>query len=97
MLLDSDRFALYGDTPAHPKDVPAAKQALTEYASGLGIKVVDLAPQFEADYRTHREKLDHWPHDRHWNRRGHGIAAREAAGALQQCLNTQAHVAQAKR
>jgi hypothetical protein len=45
MLLDSDRFALYGDSPAPAKDAPAAKQAFSEYAKKAGINVVDLAPR----------------------------------------------------
>ncbi len=86
MLLDSDRFALYGDSPAPAKDAPAAKQAFSDYATKAGIKVVDLAPRFEADYRAQQEKLDHWPHDRHWNQRGHAVAADATATTLEHCL-----------
>jgi hypothetical protein len=85
LLLDSDRYALYSPDLAndHPIDGGAElSRYLAASASARSYRVVDLGPVFAADYAMHRAKFDYWPVDRHWNRRGHGIAAASAVHAL---------------
>ena len=79
LLLDADRYALYKpELASKPKDAPEARQHLIDEAQRLGYMVKDLGPVFEQRYALTREKFDHWPIDRHWNARGHGIAADQA-------------------
>jgi len=83
LLMDSDRYAIYRPESASPrKDAPAARQHLIDRARTLGFSVSDLDVVFRQHYAKDRAKFDHWPVDRHWNRRGHGIAADEAHRAL---------------
>lgn len=79
LLLDADRYAIYKPELASvPKDDPAARAHLAEEARRRGIQVADLEPVFRALYARDRMKFDHHPIDRHWNGRGHGVAAAEA-------------------
>jgi hypothetical protein len=83
LLLDADRYALYERREARPpEEEQAARQMLIERGRELGFRVIDLGPLFLASYAADRRKLDHWPIDRHWNRRGHEVAARAAMSAL---------------
>lgn len=83
LLLDSDRYAIYRPESASPrKDSAAARQHLIDRARKLGFNVSDLDIVFRQHYASDRVKFDHWPIDRHWNRRGHGIAADEAHRSL---------------
>jgi hypothetical protein len=83
LLVDSDRYAIYRPESASPrKDSAAARQHLIDRAGGLGFNVTDLDTVFRQHYANDRAKFDHWPIDRHWNRRGHGIAAGEAYRSL---------------
>jgi hypothetical protein len=76
LLLDADRYAIYDPLQAsRPKDPAPLRAHFIERASALGYKVVDMAPLFTADYARRRMKFDYWPVDRHWNRRGHELAA----------------------
>lgn len=79
LLLDADRYAIYKpDLASVPKDVPEARAYLAEEARRRGFMVQDMEPVFRQRYAQQRQKFDHWPIDRHWNRLGHGIAAEEA-------------------
>ena len=79
LLVDADRYGIYKPELASvPKDDPAARAYLIEEASRRGFRVTDLGPIFRSRYAKEREKFDHYPIDRHWNRRGHSIAAQEA-------------------
>jgi hypothetical protein len=83
LLVDSDRYAIYeGRARVTPKESPDVRRRLIERGSELGFKVVDLGPLFAAEYSRSRLKLDHWPVDRHWNRRGHAVAADAVMAAL---------------
>ena len=83
LLLDADRYAIYDPLQAsRPKDPAPLRAYFIERASALGYKVVDMAPVFTADYARRRMKFDYWPVDRHWNRRGHELAASAVMEAL---------------
>jgi hypothetical protein len=78
-LVDSDRYALYDQRLASvPKDDPEVRQYFIDQASAQGFKIADLKDIFTQEYRRIPQKFDYWPNDRHWNRRGHEIAANEA-------------------
>jgi hypothetical protein len=79
LLLDSDRYAIYEPKQASTaKDAPEARSYFAEEARKRGFQLQDLGPVFRRRYAQDREKFDYWPIDRHWNRRGHGIAAEES-------------------
>jgi hypothetical protein len=83
LLLDADRYALYdARAAATPKDDPEVRRQLIEHGRALGYRVVDLGPLFAAEYARTRLKLDYWPVDRHWNKRGHTVAADAVMTAL---------------
>ena len=83
LLIDSDRYAMYAPRAASPsKDGAELRRLLIERGRSLGFHVIDLGPQFAAEYARTRLKVDHWPVDRHWNRRGHAVAADAVVAAL---------------
>lgn len=83
VLIDADRYAMYDAKLASvPKDSPEVRRFLIDRGRTLGFHVLDLEPAFRAAYAQTRLKLDHWPIDRHWNRRGHAVAADEVMKAL---------------
>lgn len=95
LLVDTDRYAIYNPTLASPrKDSPEARLYLIEQAQERGIKVSDLESVFRQRYAADPAKFDYWPIDRHWNRLGHGIGAKEAyrllfaPGEPQSCQKT---------
>jgi hypothetical protein len=82
-LLDGDRYKLYDAKRAElPVDSVGLRQYFLERARAAGYPVVDLGPLFAAEYARSGMKLDYHPDDRHWNRHGHGVAARAAEQAL---------------
>ena len=83
LLIDADRYAMYAPRAASPsKDGAELRRLLIERGQALGFHVVDLGPQFAAEYARTRLKVDHWPVDRHWNQRGHAVAADAVMAAL---------------
>ena len=79
LLLDSDRYAIYGPELATPrKDAPDARRYLIEEASRRGYRVRDLDPVFRERFARDHIRFDHYPIDRHWNGVGHRVAADEA-------------------
>jgi hypothetical protein len=77
LLLDADRYAIYDPEQASPAKDPVPLRAyFIDRARTLGYHVVDMAPLFRAEYARTRLKFDYWPIDRHWNRRGHELAAK---------------------
>lgn len=83
LLIDADRYAMYSQrTDSPPKDGAELRRLLIEHGRSLGFQVVDLGLPFAAEYARTRLKLDYWPVDRHWNRRGHAVAANAAIAAL---------------
>lgn len=103
-LLDTDRYAIYDQRKAStPIDAAALKTHFLDEAKSAGLTIIDLAPLFAADYASENKKFDYFPNDRHWNWRGHHIAALAAKQALQgsasSCLaarQSQAAAVQAK-
>ncbi len=78
-LVDSDRYAIYDPKLASvPKETPDVRRYLLDRARTSGFAVSDLDTVFRALYARDRMKFDYWPNDRHWNKRGHGVAAGEA-------------------
>jgi hypothetical protein len=78
-LMDSDRYAIYKpDQVSTPKDSPEVKRYFMDEAQRRGFKVSDLDPVFRTQFAQDRVKFDYWPVDRHWNKTGHGVGAREA-------------------
>jgi hypothetical protein len=96
-LLDSDRYRLYGLPTSSPIDNRALREQFVRKARAAGMQVVDLAPLFADDYRTHGLRFDHSPTDRHWNRNGHRVAAEAALAQLQHCKTTKAELSGAMR
>ena len=83
LLLDTDRYAIYKpELASTPKDAPAARAHLVDEARRRGFQVRELDPVFRELYARERLKFDHHPIDRHWNARGHGVAAAQAYQAL---------------
>ena len=91
-LLDSDRYRLYGLPTSSPIDDQPLRAQFINKARAAGMQVVDLAPLFADDYRTHGLRFDHSPTDRHWNRNGHRLATEAALAQLQHCNATKAEL-----
>jgi hypothetical protein len=96
-LLDSDRYPLYGLPTSSPIDNRSLREQFIRKARAAGMRVVDLAPLFADDYRTHGLRFDHSPTDRHWNRNGHRVAAEAALAQLQHCRTTKAELSSAMK
>ncbi len=78
-LVDSDRYAIYDPRLASKsKESPDVRRYFLDQAQALGFAVSDLGPVFRTRYASTHAKFDFWPIDRHWNRKGHGVAADEA-------------------
>lgn len=83
-LLDTDRYAIYDQRKAStPIDAAELKARFVDEVRSVGLTIIDLAPMFTADYASEKKKFDYFPSDRHWNWRGHHIAALAARQALQ--------------
>lgn len=82
-LIDADRYAIYDQKNASiPFDSPLLKQFFIGEAKERKMTIIDLKLIFVEDYTKRKDKFDFFPNDRHWNRRGHLIAAEAAARAL---------------
>ncbi len=83
LLIDADRYAIYdADQASRAKDPAPLRAYFIHRARALGYHAVDMEPLFRADYARRRLKFDHWPIDRHWNRRGHELAAQAVMSEL---------------
>jgi hypothetical protein len=72
ILMDAHRDEIYrGRRPART----ALEEQFMRDARAEGYRVIDLSDAFELDYREHHLRLDYSPIDRHWNARGHRLAA----------------------
>lgn len=69
-----------------PLDLTAPGRRLEAFAREHGIECLNLGPILEADRRTTGEPY-YFPHDAHWNERGHEIAARALAERLRESLD----------
>lgn len=91
LLFDSDRGAMYGSPARIAVDSPQMDAELARQAHAAGLQVVPLEPSFIQDYARHHQRFDHSPFDRHWNARGHAVAAAAALQALPaHCLSASA-------
>ena len=87
LLFDSDRGTLYGSPAREALDTPQMQAELAAQARAAGLQVVQLGPQFAQAYEQKRLRLDHSPFDRHWNGRGHAVAAAAALRSLTNACN----------
>jgi hypothetical protein len=75
LVLDSDRYALYGRPAGEPKDDTESRSFLASEAQRRGFVVVDTATVFESAYRATGKRLDFFPLDRHLNGYGNSVVA----------------------
>ena len=86
LMMDGDRKAVYAGADPGPLYAggPLALNALAaEAAARNGIAFIDLHARFAADWQAHHKGFD-FPHDSHWNERGHEIAAEAIAEFVRQ-------------
>lgn len=86
-VFDADREKLYDPTlPDRRGPDSAAMQAyFAQRVRDLGFASINMKAVFSDHYKTHKQKFDYTPIDRHWNGLGHRLAAQEVArwyGAL---------------
>lgn len=84
LLFDADRAAIYSRTKAQPcpdRDAQA-RMALMTLARRAGMKVVDTAPIFRADWAKHQIAFDRAPLDAHWSPYAHRLIAPIVAAQL---------------
>jgi D-alanyl-lipoteichoic acid acyltransferase DltB (MBOAT superfamily) len=84
LVVDSDRVALYAPpatdpAPACPTRDDRADAFLRVAAERRGIHVIDSGPVFARHVAETHERLDHSPHDAHWNGAAHRLMAQEVA------------------
>ena len=85
LVFDSDREKIYDPSkpPHRGVDSTKAQNFFKEKALAYGYQIVDTKPIFSAHYRTHHQKFDYLPTDRHWN----GLAHRVVAGEVFKILS----------
>jgi hypothetical protein len=82
LVFDADRAAIYSGDPDAARCPPRdqlADRYLASQAAAEGIEVIDLEPEFRAEFAQHGTRFDYLPVDGHWNAQGHAVAAREIA------------------
>jgi hypothetical protein len=78
LVMDANRHAIYAGKDPRKETVDSVMSAVAEEADDLAIPVLDLTEAFISDFRTHHERFD-FPHDYHWNSRGHMVVGRAIA------------------
>jgi lysophospholipase L1-like esterase len=82
LVMDAPREAIYEGHDPRTTEAYRMNRIASEASAAAGLTFIDLTPAFERDYRDHHERFE-FPHDGHWNRRGHGLAADEVYQALE--------------
>jgi hypothetical protein len=86
LVFDSDRQALYANTPAKGKTCPdldeLARKRLMQLAASSGYHVIDSGPIFRDYYASTHQHVDYLPQDGHWNATGHQLMAHAVAGVI---------------
>ena len=85
-MMDGDRRAVYAGAdpgPLYAGGVLALNALAAEAAARNGIALIDLHASFAADWQARHKRFD-FPHDSHWNERGHEIAAEAIAEFVRQ-------------
>ncbi|WP_027175735.1 alginate O-acetyltransferase AlgX-related protein [Desulfovibrio aminophilus] len=80
LLMDGDRGAIEAGHPG-TSDALILNRLSAELAARRGIPFLDLHPAFAADFADEHQPFA-FPHDGHWNARGHAVAARALAAFL---------------
>jgi hypothetical protein len=81
LVMDGDRQAVYAGAdpgPLYAGGALALNALAAEAAARNAIAFIDLHPRFAADWQARHKSFD-FPHDSHWNERGHEIAAEAIA------------------
>jgi lysophospholipase L1-like esterase len=87
LVMDAPRRAYYdGLSVAEIEGHPSYQNQLRlrQSAQALTLPLLELYPIFQADFATNGEYLDFYPHDAHWNGRGHRLVAQAIADFLQE-------------
>ena len=86
LLFDADRTAIY-QGQGHAAECRnrdwLARRFLAEVAAGAGMRIVDMAPIFRADFARNGRPFDRAPLDAHWSPYAHALAAQAVARALE--------------
>ncbi len=79
-VVDANRRRLYAGRPRGvAPEVERVRRFFVVEGRRLGFEVIDLNDAFQADYGARGEKFE-YAFDRHWNRLGHYVVAREILG-----------------
>ncbi len=77
-LLDGDREGIYVRKSGKEKaEMLGDRNRFLRLAAIQGQEVVDMQPVFERHWELHRERMDFFPMDGHWNPVAHRLAAEE--------------------
>lgn len=85
LVLDADRPAIYLGKPIQGDCADRdnrSRTALAAMARQAGMKIVDTAPLFQADWALHHIPFDRAPLDAHWSPYAHALIAHAVARTL---------------
>lgn len=84
LVFDSDRERIYQPSraPRRGSDTSEVQEFFKARAIALGFKVIETGPIFAAHYKSHHQKFDYTPTDRHWNALGHQVVAMEVCRVI---------------
>ncbi|MBI2962879.1 MAG: SGNH/GDSL hydrolase family protein [Deltaproteobacteria bacterium] len=82
LVADAPRAAIYDGSDPRRTEAYEPNRIAEQAATAAGLPLIDLTPDFERDYRRHRARFE-FPHDGHWNARGHRVAAEAVRRSLE--------------
>jgi hypothetical protein len=82
IVMDGDRRAIYDGKDLSKQEASIWLAAIAEDARSMNIPVLELGPVFYEDYKKYGKRFD-FPHDYHWNVRGHELVGHEIADFLE--------------